>query len=314
MKLRVLFLKKKYIYVALLLIITIILLFLFIHTSKNNTISTFKVLDNNKVIRTDLTGDGNDDIIYIKSENKKYYIQVNTSKNNSLFLTPNKHLNTMGIHYSYWPLRLTLLDVTRDKIPELFIQSSKEDKPIQHVFLWNNNKFNNIIFNNNNILGFLNCNTNKTPIVLSGNYNKSNITLNSSIILNNHVENFNEKHPNYFIGKDTIFYLIKYIESLPQKQIVSQEIIHPSLGDNILPSLDYLNNLNKRFVFQDALFMNKHYDKDGNLSEIQWTLNFKGISLNNEKDFKNYTANISLKKDKKLNEDFYLKISSFKVK
>ena len=151
MKLQILFLKKKYIYYVLATIVFSVMLTFFLFL-KNGSISTFNIITENKMMQADLTGDGTKDILYIKTETKtdKYYIQIN-SQDKSYYLEPSKKINTVGNYYSYWPMRLTLLDISRNNIPEIFTQASQNNKAMQHVFFWNGEKFedtfcNTIIF------------------------------------------------------------------------------------------------------------------------------------------------------------------------
>ncbi len=122
MKLQVIFFKKKYIYytLAIIVFITIITFFLLF---RKNSISTFNIVNETKMIQADLTGDGTKDILYIKTEIDKYYIQIN-SEDKSYYLEPSKKINTVGNYYPQWPMRLTLMDISRNKVPEIFTQAS----------------------------------------------------------------------------------------------------------------------------------------------------------------------------------------------
>ncbi|MFD3156261.1 hypothetical protein ACFIJ5_05290 [Haloimpatiens sp. FM7330] len=134
MKLKVFFLKKKHIYAAIAILIMLILLIILLSFNSKNTISTFNIISSDKLFKTDLTGDGEEDILYIKTDKDKYYIQVNTKNNKNIFIEPNKKLNTVGTYIKYWPMRLTLKDISRDNIPEIFIQSSQKTNQFSMYF------------------------------------------------------------------------------------------------------------------------------------------------------------------------------------
>ncbi|MBU3143538.1 VCBS repeat-containing protein [Clostridium sp. CF012] len=319
MKLKIIFLKKKFVYYALAFIVfaTILTFFLLI---KNKSLNTFNIVTESKMMQADLTGDGTKDILYIKTETDKYYIQIN-SQDKSYYLEPSKKINTVGNYYTDWPMRLTLMDISRNKIPEIFTQASVDDtasvdnKAIQHVFLWNRDKFDDIFCSSNNILGFIDSKNNKTPKVLSGNIKDGKMTFISYIFIKNNLKSFDYNYDDNYMGKNTITSFINLMESFPLSELnISKEIFSPALNGNDISLLSDLSSKKINFIFQDAVFKDSNWDKAGNVSEILWTLNFKGTASKDLKDIKNYTIELILKPMPKVDNVSNLKISSIDIK
>lgn len=309
MKFRVIFLKKKHIYYIILSIILIILFIILLFTKK--TTETFNTLvGNNKMIQADLTGDGKKDLLYIKTEKDKYYLEVNTGEK-SFYLEPDKKLATTGIYDEFNPLKITLMDITRDKTPEIFIQSNQKDTSLQHIFFWNGNKFNDIFCSSNNIIGFCDSSNNKTPKFLTGKIGANKIELSSYMFmydkgkLENIVFNYNDN----FLGRDTIFSFIKYIESLPQNEANTPvNIFYPGLNGQDLSVIGRLAGEQNTYSFQNSVFKDSKSDKNGLITDVTWTLNFKAASNISVGKTKNYTLNVYLRPEGKADAPNYFKI------
>ena len=319
MKLQVMFFKKKYIYYALAIIAFIIMITFFLLLRKSS-ITTFNIVNEPKMMLSDLTGDGIKDILYIKTSMDKYYIQIN-SEDKSYYLEPSKKINTVGNYYSQWPMRLTLMDISRNKIPEIFTQASVEDtasqknNAIQHVFLWNGEKFDDIFCSTNNILGFIDSKNNKTPKVLSGNIKDGELNFTSYILIKNSLKSFDYNYTDNYMGKNTILGFINLMASFPLAELnISKELFAPDLNGNDISLLVDLSNKKIHLDFQDAFFKDSNWDKDGNASEILWTLNFKGTNAVDLKEAKNYTIELIVKLLPNSNKNSTFKISSINIK
>ncbi|MBK5243036.1 VCBS repeat-containing protein [Clostridium sp.] len=298
MKLQVVFFKKKFIYYALVIIAFAIALNSFLFFT-NNSINTFNIIDETKMLQSDLTGDGTKDILYIKTDTDKYYIQIN-SGDKSYYLDPSKKIKTVGNYYTQWPMRLTLMDISRNKVPEIFTQasieeSSRNNKPIQHVFFWNGEKFDDIFCSNNNILGFVDSKNNKTPKVLSGNIKEGKINFMSYILIKNSLKPFDYNYIYNYMGKDTVLGFINLMTSFPMEKLnISKNIFAPGLSGNDISLLNDLSSRKVYFNFQDAVFKDSNWDKNGNANEILWTLNFRGNNTVGVTETKNYTLELIL--------------------
>lgn len=245
------------------LIISLILAYSFLLSTKwnNSSKATFNIIEKNKLVQKDLTGDKKKDILYINCENDKYYVQINT-ENRSLQLNPNKKIASLGNHCNYWPMRVSLKDISNNGIPEIFIQSCYNDKSLQNIFLWKNECFENIHYNQSNILGFIDTTNDKKAKCIVGNFLNNSMKFNTYILIKDKMEKINYFYPKNFMGKDIISTLINSIEK------------------------------KFKFKFQDAFFCDLEYTNYNTVSSIKWTLNFKGSSKNL---MKNYTFEIILK-------------------
>ena len=325
MKLQVIYLKKKFIFYALATVVGTILLTSLLFPRKDS-ISTFNIVNENKIMQADLTGDGAKDILYIKTNSDKYYIQIN-SEDKSYYLEPSKKINTVGNYYVQWPMRLTLMDISRNNVPEIFTQASVGDKAsagvtsttknsaVQHVFLWNHEKFEDIFCSTNNILGFVDSKNNKTPKVLSGNIKDGKINLTSYIFIKNSLKSFDYNYTDNYMGKNTITGFINLMTSFPLAELsISKELFIDNLNGNDISLLSDLSNKKSYFTFQDAVFKDYAWDKNGNASDILWTLNFKGTNTSSPKETKNYTIELILKLLPNTDNTSSFKISSINIK
>lgn len=312
MKFRVIFLKKKYIYFLILALVLFILLIILMISKKPSP--TFSNISDDKTIKADFNGDGKDELMSVKRDGDKYSIEVKT-KDKSYAIKTDKNAPPIGSHSPYWPMRVTLMDVSRDKIPEIFIQSSNNENSVQHFFIWNDGKFENIFSNSNNILGFIDCKNNKTPKVISGKLQNDNILLSNYMFLNYKFKNYNYDSNNIFMGKDTVCTFVKFIQGLPHSQAyMPKDIFSPDIVTSGLSAVNKLASENNTYVFQDGLFVENKCNQDGDVSEILWTLNFRGTSNTDSSIVKNYTLNLLLTPDTDSKENYYFKIYSMYLK
>jgi hypothetical protein len=226
-------------------------------------------------------------------------------------LEPGRKLNTMGHYYTYWPMKVTLMDITRDKVPEIVIQSYQKNTPIQHIFVWTGRGFKDVFCSSNRIVGFTDSHNNKTPKFISGNIlnNKPNYT--SYMLIGNSLQNVTlDKN---FYGQEAAYSFIKYIETLPEGETnIPKDIFVDTMDGKALSPIGKLCADNNYYSFQDAVFMDTKWDKDGEPTEIKWTLNFRGIGKTAQSESKCYTLSIKLKNTPQSKDNF--KIFSIQLK
>ena len=292
--------------VTIIAIIILVLLTILLFTKKSTT--TFNTISNNKAIKADLTGDGVEDILYINTNNDKYYVQV-TTKDTSLYLKPDIKLNTVGTYLTSWPMKVTLMDVNRDKVPEIFIQAQEKGVPIQHLFVWDNNTFKDLFSSSNNILGFMDCKNNKTPKIISENISKDQISQSNYVLINKQLHSFNYNSKNAFLGNDSILSFIKYVQGFPYSEPYKPaNIFYPGLTGSDLAVIGKMAGNNVTYTFQDGLFMDTKWNMDGEASEVKWILNFKAISNSDNSIMTTCKITLSLKATAKDDGSNYYKI------
>jgi len=311
MKFRVIFLKKTHLYYAV-GALTLLTLLIVLLSNKRPTPAFNYVLDNTTK-KADLNGDGKEDILYIKTENNKYYLQVNTQYA-SLYLQPDKRLNTVGTYYPYCPMRLTLKDISRNKTPEIFIQALDNGKQIQHIFNWNSNKFEDIFCSSNSIMGFSDSGNSKTPQFYSGTLGDIKIYLTNYMLIGSKLETIKYPQKDNFMGKDSIYSFIKYIQSLPEGEAaMPKEIFCDGLSGKDLALIGKLAGENNTYTFQNATFSDNKWNKVGKPTDVTWSISFKGTSNTTKDLMKNYTVNIKLRPEGEDTDVFYFKIYSMSL-
>ena len=70
---------------------------------------------------------------------------------------------------------------------------------------------------------------------------------------------------------------------------------------------------NNRYTFQSCTFKDNKSNKNGEILEVLWTLNFKAVSLMNKDLIKNYSLSVILKPNGKEDEPNFYKITSIKL-
>lgn len=284
-----LFKKYKIIWMFLFLIICFLIFF-----NKDIPLATFKSIENNKVLNEDLNGDGNKDAIYIKTNDNEYLIQINLNNKGSLSLNPNSKIKTLGEHKNYWPIKVTFKDISRDNCKEIFLQSSFNETPIQHMFLFDGEKYVNALSEKYNIIGFLDSSNGKTPKIISGNFKNVDSILNSYILVDNTLKKFDYSYPNNYIGNELITDFLSFIESFPNDDVIIPKYFNEKLSGDTLTNVYKLAYNETKYIFQDGFFEDISYDDKGNPIELRWVLNFKGLKNNNYDDMKNYTIELIL--------------------
>lgn len=303
MKLRVIFLKRRTLYSILLLIILVIVISIFFAFKSFSP--TFNIKSDYTVKKADLTGDGKEDILYIKVNDSNYNIQIN-SQDKSYVLSPDKSTETIGNFDVNWPMRVTLMDVTKDNIPEIFTQASNQNEAIIHVFKWYGNEFRDIFNNKNSILGFID--TENNPKLITGSILNGKMQLKNYYFSNNGFKLFNYENNKDSIGESIVCEFIDIIQHLPNIQDKNSEDIFYSKNDiKNLSSIKKLIEENNLYVFQDAQFRDYSRNKKGEITEIEWLLNFRGISNNDKSQISTYTFRVLLKPQNKRDN------SSFKI-
>ncbi|MDU7068440.1 MAG: hypothetical protein E6343_10750 [Clostridium perfringens] len=274
-------LKNKNNLIKQLSFITIILIsFTLIFTFKDN--STKSVINENTIketIKSDLNGDGKEDYLYIELGSENNYILNATINEKSYELTPNKTINSLGNFSPNRPITLNLLDLDRNNIKEIIVQSSEEDSSIQHLFKWTGNDFEDIFYSTNNILGIVDSNNGKTPKIISFSLGDSKENIQKYMLLNKKFKNIS-----YDIVEPTGLYsIISFIDIISLNYEISEL---PNIFATYIPKEDLsqiwrLEKESYYYDFQDAFFMDIAWNNTGEATNCSWILNFNKIPKEN---------------------------------
>lgn len=264
----------------------------YLKTSKD----TFSVISSKESsFKEDLNGDGSNDLLYIKTDDGKYSMEMH-SGNSVISLTSKDEKTSLGKYDPLWPIKITFLDGDRNRIPEIYLQSSENDIAVQHIFLYDDDNFKDLLCTNNNILGFLDYNNGKTPKIISGSYSNGTLDLGYYILKNKDLTNYSYDS-DALPGNNIIKCFISYMESLPYGEEDMPDIFFSGLGGNALSAIGKISAESMSIKFQDGYFHDTKWNKNGDPSEIIWTINLKNTPKNSDSPTKNYTINVILNED-----------------
>lgn len=310
MKLKILVFRKKTLELLLFitLVIMLIAIFILLYSKPKFTQDVF-ISNLDKAIYYDFDGDGKNDLLYFKNNNSNYVIEI--KMNNEIYpLECKKNLPLASKTNSSVSPNIKIFDISRDKKPEIFIQSSDDTKTLQHVFTFNNGTFDDIFCSNANILGFLDYKNNKTPKFVSASLTNSKLEIGFYMISNNKLQNYSF-NPANLPGKNSIVQFISYLESLPYDEAYKPYVFFDNLsGDDLYP-IGKISAECSAVKFLDGFFYDDKWNKDGSISEIKWVINLKGTLKGEGNLSKNYTLKITLTADPNQNNEFKISLLSF---
>ncbi|MGG7178662.1 hypothetical protein ACQPU1_13760 [Clostridium paraputrificum] len=270
---KVLFIKKKNIIYFALIILTLLICYpLFIHFKTTQTTETFTPIDNSKITSIDLTGDGIDDTLKVINKNNNIDIQI-TSNNRNYSLSTLCEDNILLSSTSSWPIKVFIRNLSRNKVPEIIIQGTKNKTPLQYIFRWDNGNFIKGFSSNKNIFGILDFNNNKTPQCYSLNSSSGISSVESFMFIDREYLNItNDSKP-----IPDIINIIQLIDII-QKDYEVQEVPNIFKEGISEAELGLLWNLDKEFnvySFQDGFFYDDSIDNEGNITSLKWRLTFE---------------------------------------
>lgn len=273
----------------ILILIFFVLLITFKNTS-NNTVISDDILE--QTVKTDLNGDGKEDSIYIKLENEQKYHVSAVINDKNYDLIPNKKINSLGTFSPNWPMTLNLLDLDRNNIPEIMIQSSEDNNSIQHLFKWTGEDFEDIFYSTNNILGIIDSNNGKTPKIISFSLTDSKENMQKYMLLNKKLKNIS-----YDSIEPTGLYPISNFIDIVSLNYEISELPNIFTGYISSEDLSQIWRLEKElyyYTFQDAFFRDISWNDKGEITICSWSLNFDKISKenNNIKSQINFTIQL----------------------
>lgn len=228
----------------------------------------------------DLTGDGIPETIKITNKKNRGDVQIITSNDTILLssLTSSDYLSDVSDSYS---MNVAILNVSRNNTNEIIVQGYKDKKPITYLFTFKNNKF--ILKNsqNNNIVGILDSNLNRTPMLQSFNCINLKDTFKNYMLLNDELIDITN---NSFVDIGYIN-IIKFIDLMLIDYELSEvpDIFIQDIDKDALSILWQLDKESYSYSFKDAFFYDKVVDENGVLTILDVTLNFEKLDKSNSK-------------------------------
>ncbi|OPJ55340.1 hypothetical protein [Clostridium oryzae] len=279
MKLRVLFLKKVHIllFICSFLFLLILLSFYIKSGNKNATVETFYTINNERLIKSDFTGDDKKDILYADTNSSKYFLSI-ISNNKIYTLNPSKSNYTLGNFYNYCPMNVYSTDINSDGTKELILQSMDRGLALQHIFMWNGKKFKDKFSSYSNIVG-VDYENNGNLALISGNYSSGKLIWLHKAFYKDKISKL--KNYNNLCTSD-ISEFIKYIENLQLRQKYSLSgILSPMIDGKYLTILDKLSNSNSIYKFTYGNFFRNQTNENRKDTDYTFILNFSIMSDSN---------------------------------
>ena len=252
-------------------------------SNKFKSIETISPINSSHNNQFDLTGDSTKDTLQILNSQDKIDFLVNCSHDNfylsnqiddKILFTSNNHLEP----------KVFINDISRDNIPEILIQGSKNNKSISYVFHWNKKKFDLIFSSSNNILGILDCKNSRTPKCYSISSSEGLTSLNSFMLINDTPLDTSKD----ILSLPSLDSAIHFIDLIQIPYVVDDipDIFTSSIDKENLSLLWNLDKDNYSYSFQNAFFYDYKWTDSGEPSSIRWRLSFEKNKLKGEENDK----------------------------
>lgn len=288
--------KKRLINLLLYIIVVIILSAVIIcFTSiKYKTEQTLSPLNTSQIPPIDLTGDGEKDSLQLSNAQNKIDLNINCS-NNNFSLSNQIQDKILFDTNSHWEPKIFLHDISRDNIPEIILQGSKNDKSACYVFHWNKKNFALVYSGSNNIFGILDCKNSRTPQCYSISSSEGLSSLNSFMLINDNPLNTSKENSNV-PSLDSATDFINIIE-LPYVLDNLPDIFMSTIDKDNLSLLWSLDKDNYSYSFQNGFFYDYKWTQTGEPSAIRWRLSFEKSGLKGTSNKSEFILLIDLEKN-----------------
>lgn len=284
---KILIIKKKFV-VNILFIVFLMFLssIVFYFTSvKFKTLQTIYPINISQDIKYDLNNDGKEDILQMIDGHNQVDFNIKFNNSDDYYLSKEIEDNILFTLNNHWLPKVFVHDISRDNIPELIVQGSKNNKSTCYIFNWDKQKFTNIYTTNKNIFGILDCKNTKTPQCYSLSSSEGLSSLNSFMIINNEILDTtkeNLKVPSL----DPAISFINLVE-VPYELGDIPDIFTTSIDKSELSLLWNLDKDKYSYAFQNAFFYDYEWNDSGQPSAIKWRLSFEKNNLKGSETDKN---------------------------
>ncbi|MGL4569854.1 MAG: hypothetical protein ACRCVJ_02175 [Clostridium sp.] len=228
----------------------------------------------------DLTGDGINEVIKIVTSKGKGDVQITTLEDTILLssLSSSNYLSDMSESYS---MNVIISNISRDNKNEIIVQGYKNNEPMNYLFTFEKNNFVLKTSSNNDIVGIIDSNMNRTPMIQSFSHSNVRDSFKNYMLLNDELTNISNNSFSDFGYIDTV----KFIDLILIDYEVSElpNIFSEDIDKDTLSILWQLNKDNFEYNFKDAFFYDSVIDENGNLNEINMMLKFEKINKSTSK-------------------------------
>lgn len=229
----------------------------------------------------DITGDGKKDLIQIMNTENNIDFTIN-STDSIFYLSNNIPDKVLFNNNNHFIPKLYLHDISRDNMPEIILQGSKNNKSLTYLFNWNQNSLNLIFSSENNIFGMLNSNNSRTPVCYSISSAEGYSSLKTFMLINDaYLDTTNEVST-----LPSISSVLQFIDLVQIPYILNDlpDIFSSSIEKEELSLFWTLDKENYSYSFQNAYF----YDSKWNESEeplfIRWKLSFEKSNIKGQEN------------------------------
>ncbi|MDS0525042.1 hypothetical protein NNC19_05060 [Clostridium sp. SHJSY1] len=268
----VLITKKQLLYFLIFILFLVVPLLFVITNNSSKSINVFNQLHIDKPNQVDLNGDGKKDSLTVLTKNGTSDIEI-VSNTKTFYLSNLCDDNILSSDSSWWPLSIYIGNLSRNTYPQIIVQGTKNNKPINYVFTWKNDSFINILTTDKNIFGIINSKGTKTPQCYSLNSFNSTSTFSSFMIIDNSLLDTTQdtKVPPSI---DNIQSFIDIIQKDYEIDTVPN-IFKDGMSEKELSLLWNLDKEHNVYSFENGFFFDENIDTEGNITSIKWRLNFE---------------------------------------
>lgn len=294
---KILILKKKGLvntifYIGFIIFFILLIYFVSDRANSKQTISPINIHQDTQL---DLTGDGKKETLQLLNSQNKIDFNI-ISHNGNFYLSDSINDKTLFTNNNHWEPKVFPNDISRDNIPELIIQGSKNNKSISYVFHWNKKNFDLVYSNTNNILGILDSKNSKTPQCYSISSSEGVSSLNSFMLINDNTLDTTKDNLN-IPSLDSVTKFIDLIQ-LPYVFDDLPDIFTSRIDKKDLSLLWALDKDNYSYSFQNAFFYDYKWTESYEPSCLRWRLSFEKSSFKGSVNDKNeFIILLDLEKD-----------------
>jgi hypothetical protein len=195
------------------------------------------------------------------------------SANDDIYLSNSIEDKILFTNTNHWQPKFFLNDISRDSIPELIFQGSKDNKSVSYVFHWDKKTYSLVYSSTNNILGILDSKNSKTPQCFSISSSEGSVSLKSFMLINDNILDTSKDNlsiPSF----DSVTKFIDIVQ-LPYVFADLPDIFTSTIDKRDLSLLWTLDKDNYSYSFQNGFFYDYKWNEAYEPSSLRWRLSFE---------------------------------------